>query len=161
MIDVAVARTSRVITSPLLLNMKDIDAIFSVRRSIYSKESVLENNPQNATHEHKSCCFLNNPPTFAICKEAADVVSKLLSFAHDAWKDADWGGNDKSPGPLYNVKGGMSSLSIRVVELWQYEVSHHSKCNHVIDSYFYLVYICRWEEVYQTLFIMMRTLLLR
>ena len=39
-----------------------------------------------------------------------------------AWADANWSGSDAKPGPLHAIIGGLGSLSLRVVEHWEYDV---------------------------------------
>ncbi len=65
---------------------------------------------------------MNNPPNFAIRKYAPRPLSKMLKFANRAWTQANWCGDADTPGPLYNFKGGLSSLSLRVVEHWKYDI---------------------------------------
>jgi hypothetical protein len=52
-VDVASARASCVVCSCGLLSASDIDAIDATQKGIVASESLLVNNPQNATHIHK------------------------------------------------------------------------------------------------------------
>lgn len=121
-IDIACARMSKVMHTPALLNSSDLADIEAVRHSIASNESSLSNNPQNATHMLKAGTFMNNPPDFTIRQKAPWVIGKMIRFAHEAWEKAGWSGSIDAPGPLHAVTDGPASLSIRVVEHWEYQV---------------------------------------
>jgi len=121
-IDVPIARASKVMHSVGLLNDMDLQTIESVRENVVSKESLMANNPENATHFQKENTFLHMPPTYHAYHDAPNCVGKMLQFAAQAWEEADWSGNTEKPGPLFAVKGGVPSLSIRVVEHWKYNV---------------------------------------
>jgi hypothetical protein len=121
-IDVAKSRDSKVILSPKLFGPSDLKTIDQVLNNIYKNETVFENNPENVTHQHKECTFLNNPPHYPITTEAPDIIAKLLSFAQEAWITGNWSGDNESPGPLYALQGGVSNLSIRVIEHWKYSI---------------------------------------
>jgi hypothetical protein len=121
-VNVADARASQVMHAPALLNASDLRDIEAVRNVMADTGTPLVNNPQNATHEFKACTFLNNPPTFAMRGLAPHVLCKILSFARQAWAEANWSGDADTPGPLYVITDGMPSLSIRVVEHWEYTV---------------------------------------
>lgn len=121
-VGVAQARSSRVVCSRRLLSAEDIRSVHVVKECVLSFESSLENNPQNATHKQKVGTFLNNPPSYSIQTDAPHVIGKMLRFAFQAWAAEDWSGNSEHPGPLYGITGGIQSLSIRVVEHWEYQV---------------------------------------
>ena len=121
-VDVALARTSKVMKSPLLLINDDLTDINTVLAQIEAIESAEVNNPENKTHVCKVCTFLNNPPGFLAQHELAHVLEKMIGFAERAWAEADWTGDSTTPGPLYSIQGGLRSLSIRVVEHWRYDV---------------------------------------
>lgn len=118
-IDVAHARNSHVMRSSALFTAFDLEEIECVLKGIMANGSALVNNPQNATHQHKFCTFLNNPPTHAFQQQAPRVLTKMLDFITQAWNEANWSG---SAGPLHAIVGGPESLSIRLVEHWEYEV---------------------------------------
>lgn len=96
----------------------DLCDIENIKMEISSIESQLENNPQNATHVFKTNTMLNNPPSFVFAHKASHIVNKLLDFAKDAWQTEDWSGASR---PLQAVTGGVPSLSIRMVEHWEYQ----------------------------------------
>jgi hypothetical protein len=121
-VNIADARASQVMHAPALLNSSDLRDIEAVRNVIAATETVLVNNPQNATHELKVCTFLNNPPTHAMRTHAPNVLGKMLRFGRQAWAEANWSGDADTPGPLYAITDGMPSLSIRVAEHWEYTV---------------------------------------
>jgi hypothetical protein len=121
-VDVSLARSSHVIHSRSLLNNNDLSVIESIRDEIMNKQGILENNPQNITHINKVGTFLNSPPLYPMYSNAPQVIGKLLNFANEAWLKGNWSGTEDKPGPLYGIKGGVSSLSIRVVEHWKYKV---------------------------------------
>lgn len=120
-IDVSKARNSRVSYASKLLSIADIEEVEAIKRNIVS-ESALCNNPQNSNHIFKVATFLNNPPEYIICNQSPQIIGKLLQFAIQAWNDCKWSGEINNPGPLYEVTGGVPSLSIRVIEHWEYEV---------------------------------------
>ena len=62
----------------------------------------------------------------------------MLDFGRTAWADAGWGGE---AGPLRAVAGGLDSLSIRVVEHWEYGVGGGlvDERHHDVDSVVTLV----------------------
>lgn len=131
-IEVAKARSSRVGHAYGLLNELDLTNIEIVRQYIADNETSLHNNPQNATHKCKVCTFMNNPPSHPFRNRAPDVLCKMLDFAIKTWEDENWSGDASSPGPLYSIKGGVRSLSIRVVEHWEYFVG-----GGLVDPYHY------------------------
>jgi len=119
-IEVPEARASRVMHCASLLNSMDLHSINMVRDKILEQEDLRVNNPQNATHTGKVCVFMNNFPACPIYHQAPAVVGKMLAFAQRAWEEGNWGGTKDDPGPLHAITGGVSSLSIRVVEYWTY-----------------------------------------
>lgn len=121
-IDVDRACGSRVMRSPALLTASDIGDIHSVVSSILATETLFTNNSQNRTHENKTCVFLNNPPHYHVCHKAPHVLAKMLHFGLQVWAEANWSGDSESLGPLHKVTGGLESLSIRVVEYWDYSI---------------------------------------
>ena len=123
-VDVGSARATQVVISKGLLTAADLADIESVRQTAVADQTILENNPENATHFHKENTFLHMPPTFYAYELAPVVIGKMLHFAGEAWEQADWSGTADCPGPLYAVsaRGGLPSLSIRVVEHWKYDV---------------------------------------
>lgn len=122
-VDVGSARAARVMHTRALLTADDIAAVEAVRLQVLNGQSELENNPQNAGHMLKVGTFLNNPPAYCMVNEAPQVVGKMVRFAMQAWEAAGWSGTcDGCPGPLARIEGGVPSLSLRVIERWQYEV---------------------------------------
>lgn len=121
-ISVSQARESCVMHAPSLLSVHDIADVETVRCTIASLQSSLSNNPQNATHHHKVATFMNNPPEYPLRAQAPHVVGKMVRFAMQAWKQANWSGDAVEPGPLYEVQGGVPALSVRVIEHWEYSV---------------------------------------
>jgi hypothetical protein len=121
-VDVPMSRASKVIHSPGLLTQSDFEAVDSILHDITSVETSRCNNSQNTTHQHKVCTFLNNPPHHRIVRQAPEVTNKLLNFGLRAWEEANWSGDIDNPGPLFDIKEGLSSLSIRVVEHWEYSI---------------------------------------
>lgn len=119
LVEVSAARATRVHHSPSLLSAGDIVEIATLQRKIMSEESTVHNNPQNKTHHLKVATFMNNPPVFHITSELPQVIGKMLSFAMQAWELDQWSAKG---GPLMDVPGGVSSLSVRVIEHWEYEV---------------------------------------
>ena len=122
LIDVPAARATKVHCARSLLSREDINDVIALQKTISNKESTMENNPQNRTHHLKVATFMNNPPDFLISKQVPQVVGKLLAFAMQSWEEDQWCGTVDCPGPLAEVPGGVSSLSVRVVEHWEYEV---------------------------------------
>jgi len=131
-IDVHAARDSQVVHCPGLLSSVDLQSVNAVRDKILQSEELLTNNPQNATHTGKECVFMNSFPKFPIFNQAPAVVGKMLSFAQHAWKEGNWSGSKNAPGPLFDIAGGVQSLSIRVIEYWTY-----SKGGGLVDNYHY------------------------
>ena len=121
-VSIVKARASQVVHAPALLTASDLRDIDSVWKGMTAMETSIVNNPQNGTHELKVCTFLNNPPTFAMRMQAPHILSKLLQFGKKAWDEAKWSGDADIPGPLYAISDGISSLSIRVAEHWEYVV---------------------------------------
>ena len=122
-VDVTMARDSCVMHCKGLLNTDDIAAVEAVRGNIEAKEGCFHNNPQNSTHKCKTATFMNNPPDYLVRNEAPQVIGKMLRFAMAAWEQGNWSGTPEQPGPLYAIRGGVPSLSIRVVEHWKYDVN--------------------------------------
>lgn len=121
-VDISLARSSNVIHSTALLNNNDLSSIELVRDEIINKQNLLDNNPQNMTHMNKVGAFLNSPPLYPLYSHAPQVIGKMINFANEAWLKGNWSGSKDNPGPLYNITGGILSLSIRVVEHWIYNV---------------------------------------
>lgn len=121
-VDVSLARATSVARAARLLNDADIAAIEGVRTAILATMTPHANNAQNATHKSKQCLFLNNAPLRLFSEQAPCVLAKILSFASRAWAEQGWSATDASGhrGPLHAVEGGAASLSIRVIEYWQY-----------------------------------------
>jgi hypothetical protein len=122
-VSVPVARASTVMHSPALLTPEDILDVERTRSIVLAKEGgFLQNNSENGGHHNKQGVFLHNPPQCSICSEAPNVLGKMLQFASEAWEEAGWTGTIDKPGPLYNhaQKGGLASLNIRCVEMWEY-----------------------------------------
>jgi hypothetical protein len=119
-ITVGEARASKVMHAPALLNASDIRDIEAVKQGMVDIETPVVNNPQNVTHQCKVCTFLNNPPSHAMRTDAPHVLDKMLRFGRQAWLEANWNGDANMPGPLHEI--GLSSLSIRVAEHWEYSV---------------------------------------
>lgn len=121
-VDVAAARKTHVMRAPGLLTSADLALIADVRAAVLASEDEGTNNPQNKEHDRKVCTFLNRDPCNLVRKMAPRVLAKLLRFADRAWVEALWSGDAARPGPLHRVAGGVRSLSIRVVEHWEYSV---------------------------------------
>jgi len=121
-VDVPAARTTRVMRAPALLTAADIALIADVHTAVLAAEDAGTNNPQNREHDRKVCTFLNRDPDNPIRRMAPRVLAKLLRFADRAWGEAAWSGEASRPGPLRGISGGVRSLSIRVVEHWEYSV---------------------------------------
>ena len=123
-ISVIGARSSRVVHRSGLFNDSDISEINEIRQIVTSSESLLDNNPQNKFHQCKVCTFLNNPPSFILRSLKPGILKKMIQFGLDAWQTENWSGDEKNKGPLYDIymAGGMSSLSIRVIEYWDYSI---------------------------------------
>jgi hypothetical protein len=118
-IDVKAAQGSRVVKKARLLNAEDIAQVEQVRLRVLSQG---HHNAENDGHFCKKATFLNNPPGFALQREAPNIVGKMIDFAANAWADADWSGSSLAPGPLFALKkSGVPALSIRVIERWAYE----------------------------------------
>ena len=120
-VSVQKARDSRAITShQRVLNDQDIDNLFLLRHQLLQSESAMVNNPENRGHTCKEACMMNNPPTYTLQTQKPSIVVKLLKFAQQAWEEGQW----SSPGgPLEHVKiKGIAGLSIRVMELWEYQI---------------------------------------
>ena len=62
---------------------------------------------------------MNNPPYFFFQKQASTVLEKILQFSRQAYHDSSW-----TADCLADVErhGGYDSLSIRVIEHWDYRV---------------------------------------
>jgi hypothetical protein len=132
LVDVSEARATRVHAVRSLLTQNDLADITALQQSIALSESTLNNNPQNTTHQLKVATFLNNPPDFPISSLLPHVVGKMVWMAMQAWETDRWSGTPEKPGPLSDIPGGLSSLSIRVVEHWRYDVG-----GGLVDDYHY------------------------
>ena len=121
-VDVSAAQATRVHKAPNLLSSQDLSDIAALQDDISSLESSLENNPENNTHQLKIATFMNNPPHFHMVTQLPCIVGKMIAFAEEAWKVDLWHGTNEHIGPLSEVPGGVPSLSVRVVEHWEYEV---------------------------------------
>ena len=125
-----------------LLSLQDICDVDSLKESIMSTESVLENNAQNYTHQNKICTFLNNPPDFRGRNNIPHILHKMIQFAQNAWDEANWSGTTEEPGPLYAIKGGIHELSIRVIEYWKYNVNGGLVDPYHLDTDSVLTIVC-------------------
>jgi|AntAceMinimDraft_5_1070358.scaffolds.fasta_scaffold79862_1 hypothetical protein len=115
-VDVQKARASRVVAEEAVCTAADVLALEAAKTSILATTTPLENNPENSTHVHKWATMMNNGN--ALVSAEPQLVAKLLQFAARAW---DKGGWSDVGGPLAALQGGISNLSIRVMELWEYE----------------------------------------
>lgn len=115
-VDVQKARASRVIAEGAVCTAADVLALEEVKASILSTTTSLENNPENGTHVHKRATMMNDGN--ALLSAEPQLVAKLLQFAARAWGKGGW---SDVGGPLEALQGGISNLSIRVMELWEYE----------------------------------------
>ncbi len=118
-ISVSLARASKVVTARSLFNAFELCDIENVRKGIAASQTPIENNSQNAFHAFKVNTMLNNPPSYTFGRDASHIVIKLLDFANNVWKGENWSG---IAGPLRALTGGVSSLSIRMIEHWEYSV---------------------------------------
>ena len=121
-INVADARVSKVMYSSNLLNLSDIILVDELRNKVLSNETLLINNSQNKAHLNKTCVFLNSSPDFMAQKDITNIIAKMLHFGVHAWLEANWSGDSINPGVLCGIPGGFTSLSIRVVEYWKYDI---------------------------------------
>lgn len=105
-----------------LLSHEGIANLLKLQSSIYESQSPLENNPENQRHAHKQACMMNNPPHYRLQNQYPAIVGKLLAFCQYACNEGEWA----SPGgPLEHVPQHdsiLQTLSIRVMELWEYQV---------------------------------------
>ena len=73
----------------------------------------------------KVATFLNDPPEFAFFSQAPHIVEKLMIFATKALNHCNWNGKSTSSVdsndsyPLHAVTD-ISTLSVRVIEYWEY-----------------------------------------
>lgn len=113
-----------------VLDDSDLQILLDRQQQINTADEDGTNNPENLRHAHKTACMLNNPPHYPLQTEQPAIVGKILQFAEQAWREGDWSGPG---GPLEHLAGvnetddGTSDtflrgLSIRVIELWEYEV---------------------------------------
>ena len=128
-VDITAARASCVMYAPSLFSSSDLCDIEAVRKIVMARESIYENNSENRMHQHKVGTFLNNPPHNTMQREAPHILGKMIRFAAQAWEQAKWSesslvssSSSVHNGPLCSVLGGVPSLNIRVVEMWEYEV---------------------------------------
>jgi hypothetical protein len=105
-VDVQEARDSRVMVAKGLLDVADLDLVEAVRAGLMREETVLQNNPQNATHVGKQCTFLNNPPQRRADTQLEGVLGKMREFAQRGWDEAGWG----EPGEEGAAGGGGGAL---------------------------------------------------
>jgi hypothetical protein len=128
-IDVQKARASRVYAGQGVLATSDNEDTFAVQKKILSSTTWLDNNPQNRTHNNKKATMMNDPPQYTLQRNAPSVVGKMVAFAERAWSESGW---SQPGGPLESLQNGIAGLSIRVIELWEYEVG-----GGLIDNYHY------------------------
>jgi hypothetical protein len=79
-VDMDLARASRVMHAPGLLDAADLRLINGIKAYVRENESALANNPQNATHVLKECTFMNKLPENAFRNKAPRVLGKILRF---------------------------------------------------------------------------------
>ena len=84
------AQRTRVAFGRDVLSDKDVAQVLAVSRGVQSRENLLENNPQNSRHGHKTCWFLNRGRPSPLRSEAPNVLGRLLRFAQHAWKEEGW-----------------------------------------------------------------------
>ena len=121
-VSVPAARHTKVVLSPSLLNSSDMEIIDAVWKRVNAFNATSENNPENTRHDCKVCTFLNDPPICAMWNQAPQILYKMIHFASEAWEQQRWSGSRDEPGPLFTIVGGFPSLSIRVVERWEYDI---------------------------------------
>jgi hypothetical protein len=147
-IDMVEARESKVMHCSTLLAPSDLNAIDLIQAVIKEGESALDNNPQNSRHHLKVNTMMNNPPDYPMQGQASEAVNKMLAFAAQAWDEAGWGCEG---GPLEAIAGGVPSLSIRLVESWDYSVGGGliDDYHHDTDSVLTLVVLLSHEDDYE------------
>jgi len=117
------AQRTRVVAFRQLLTEDDIAEVLRCHKAALEHGDPLETNKQNMSHYKKRCTFLNGPsaPGGGLQGHAPQVLGKLLRAAVQAKDKGAWGGTEVvgAPCPLENVD--VRKLSIRIVELWEYE----------------------------------------
>lgn len=129
-IDLGEAQKTSVVHFPGVLGTADLKAVLAYHRLALDAGDPLETNPQNRSHQHKRCTFLSgaSAPHGGLVSAAPRVLAKLLRAALSAKEQAGWGrgpqgegeaADGASAGPLADID--IRQLSIRVVELWEYQ----------------------------------------
>jgi hypothetical protein len=118
-IDCTLARESEVICERNLFGEEELSLIDTIVKEVQDRESVIDNNSQNAGHHKKICTFLSNPPHNTFQKHTI-LLDKILHFAQFAWDKGKYSGTEQKLGPLHAVHGGVASLHLRLVEHWEY-----------------------------------------
>lgn len=132
-VDVDQAQRSAVVHFPKLLGAEELEEVLACHRTAAAAGDALELNAQNREHKHKRCTFLHGaavPERGQLVRRAPQILAKLLRAMVDAHRRGGWAGEAERPGPLGDVD--VRRLSIRVVELWEYDVQ-----GGLVDDYHY------------------------
>eukprot|EP00928_Gymnodinium_smaydae_P093340 TRINITY_DN77473_c0_g1_i1.p1 TRINITY_DN77473_c0_g1~~TRINITY_DN77473_c0_g1_i1.p1 ORF type:complete len:213 (+),score=27.28 TRINITY_DN77473_c0_g1_i1:62-640(+) len=126
-IDPKVAQSTKVVRFPNLLSDADLEEVLRYHAVALSAADPMEANPQNKEHKRKRCTFLHGAtaPNGGLLGQAPRVLAKMVRAALSAKEIGGWGsrpntaGSEQLGGPLADID--FRRLSIRVVELWEYE----------------------------------------
>ncbi|GMH54769.1 hypothetical protein TrRE_jg8879 [Triparma retinervis] len=118
-VNVGRARSSKVSVKRGLLNDADITSLIQMTDDIEAMEGRVGNNPENRTHERNFKYSMQlGPPLSHLRNKLPNVVGKIIKFAEDS---LSWGKWTDEGGPLFGF-AGMATLSIRVAEVWTYDI---------------------------------------
>eukprot|EP00930_Biecheleria_cincta_P027711 TRINITY_DN19406_c0_g1_i1.p1 TRINITY_DN19406_c0_g1~~TRINITY_DN19406_c0_g1_i1.p1 ORF type:complete len:243 (+),score=37.58 TRINITY_DN19406_c0_g1_i1:365-1093(+) len=130
-VDLEKAQNSRVIKFPGLISTSDREQIMSCFEAALAAGDPLVTNPQNKSHSNKQCVFLHGestPEAGQLLRQHPRVIAKLVRAAVNAQIQGDWGTASGAPlesdshalgQPLQGIE--VQRLSIRVIELWEYQ----------------------------------------
>eukprot|EP00440_Ansanella_granifera_P073067 gb/GFBE01079287.1/.p1 GENE.gb/GFBE01079287.1/~~gb/GFBE01079287.1/.p1 ORF type:complete len:231 (+),score=60.93 gb/GFBE01079287.1/:1-693(+) len=148
-VDLVKAQKSRVVKFPGLIGPSDLEQVMACHQAAAEAGDPLVTNPQNKQHKRKRCTFLHGdslPDGARLLSKAPRVLAKLVRAAVAAQADGCWGCADSSDavpeeaGPLLGID--CRKLSIRVVELWEYEVGGGLVDDHHFDAGSIVTIVC-------------------
>jgi len=140
-VDTSLARKSKVSVKRELLTSEDIEDLLRMADAIRSEEGIEGNNPENSTHECKHAIMINNDNRLRW--ELPGVLGKVVKFAEESLERGEW---CKEGGPL-NAIEGIEGLTVRVAEVWTYEVGGGLVDNYHLDTDSIVTIVCLLSEI--------------
>ncbi|GMH98798.1 hypothetical protein TrVE_jg8874 [Triparma verrucosa] len=141
-VSVSKSRNSIVEVSKKLLDYDDVHELLKLAGEIEVEDGGrVVNNFENLTHVKKYAIMVNGGGRLR--KRLPKVLGKVVRFAEQALRDSKWCEED---GPLRGFNGGCGSLTVRVAEVWTYEVGGGLVDNWHYDTDSIVTIVCLLSE---------------